>query len=435
MYPTRRMVILALLGVPLSLIAALVAPALWQFSLGWMLLCVFLFAADAALLAIPSGLELALHVPGAVGVARPQAADIAVRFKRMAPAKVEIAVDTSSRLQATPERQSCDIENRAVRAGFSLLPVRRGEGLIEAIWARWKGPLGLCWKQRQETLDRKLAILPDIALVKEQAMRLFQQDAGYSGLRTRLRPGEGTEFNSLREFQPGLDRRSIDWKQSARHAKLLSREFKAEENLHIVFALDTGRLMCEPLAGQPRIDRAIHSMLLISYVALKLGDRVGMFAFDERPILSSGTTAGPNAFPVLERLASRIDYSTAETNFTLGLTQLASELDHRSIVIVFTDFADATNAELMIENVRRLIDRHNVLFVAFRDEELESLRLAEPKTASDVSRAVLADTMLREREAVISRLKHLGVNVVDAPIERLGLKLLDAYLALKQRGG
>jgi uncharacterized protein (DUF58 family) len=98
---------------------------------------------------------------------------------------------------------------------------------------------------------------------------------------------------------------------------------------------------------------------------------------------------------------------------------------------VFTDFSDTVGAELMVENVKQLAARHLVLFVAFRDEELETMRRAEPKEPSDVSRAVLADSMLRERETVIARLKRLGVDVVEAPVERLGMRLLEAYLAVK----
>ena len=180
---------------------------------------------------------------------------------------------------------------------FSLHPLRRGEGVVEAVWVRWRGPLGLCWRQMKSEVHQTMAIVPNIALVKEDAVRLLQRETGQIGLRARLRPGEGAEFNALKEFQGGMDRRMIDWKQSARHAKLLVREFQAEENLHIIFALDCGRLMCEPLEGIPQIDRAIQALLLFAFVALRLGDRVGIFAFDEKPVVRSGTIAGVQRVP------------------------------------------------------------------------------------------------------------------------------------------
>jgi uncharacterized protein (DUF58 family) len=435
MYPTRRMIFVVLLGIPLSLVAAMVSPPLWLIGVAWIVFAACLFLLDAVLVANPSGLSFAMQTPASMGVARNETGSVRLDFTGLAPSQIELAFDAGHRVAIVPDRQTCTVAARQARAEFSLTPLRRGEGRIETLWMRWHGPLGLVWKQRVDALKDRIAILPNIAAVKDEAVRLFQRDSGNFGLRVRLRAGEGAEFNALKEFQPGMDRRNIDWKQTARHGKLFAREFQAEENQHIVFALDTGRLMCEPLVGLPRIDRAIQAMLLLSYVALRLGDRVGIFAFDEKPVLASGTVAGPNAFAVLQRLAAKIDYSTAETNFTLGLTQLSGTLEHRSIVVVFTDFSDTTSAELMLENVKRLIARHVVIFIAFRDEELESMARQEPAEPADVSRAVLADAMLRERGAVTARLKRLGVDVIDAGVDKIGAGLIDAYLAAKRGRG
>jgi uncharacterized protein (DUF58 family) len=329
-------------------------------------------------------------------------------------------------------KRSIVVSGEAAQAHFVLNPLRRGTGRLENIWVRWQGPLGLVWKQSVEHLDIGVPIVPNVQSVKEEALRLFQRNALF-GLNMQRDIGDGAEFHALTEFRAGMDRRTIDWKQTARHAALLAKEFGTERNQQIIVALDTGRLMCEPLAGQPRIDRALHAALLLAYAALKLGDRVGLFAFDAKKRLSSGAVSGARAFPLLQRLASRIDYSTEETNFTLGLTQLSGELKRRSLIVVFTDFADSTSAQLMIENIERLLKRHLVLFVVFRDEELETMADKEPADGRDISRALIADTLLREREVVITRLHRLGVEVVDAPAERVGISLLNAYLDVKRR--
>jgi uncharacterized protein (DUF58 family) len=230
-----------------------------------------------------------------------------------------------------------------------------------------------------------------------------------------------------------MDRRSIDWKQSAKHAALIGKEYRTERNHHIVCAVDCGRLMSEPMAGLPRVDHAINASLLLAYVSLKIGDRAALFAFDDRPRQASGPVSGVRAFPLLQRLAARVDYSAEETNYTLGLTSLAGRLQRRALVVVFTDFADTTSAELMIENVGRLLERHLVLFVAFRDEELEALVEADPVEVDDVSRAVTAANLLKERELVLTTLRRMGVQVVDAPNAGLGPAVLSAYLDLKRR--
>jgi uncharacterized protein (DUF58 family) len=191
--------------------------------------------------------------------------------------------------------------------------------------------------------------------------------------------------------------------------------------------------MSEPLAGMARLDRAVNASLLLAFVCLKLGDRAGLFAFDARVRANGGVVAGLRGFSALQRQAAQIDYSTEETNFTVGLTALAGRLERRSLIVLFTDFPDTVSAEMMVEHVGRLLKRHIVLFVAMNDEELESLVEAEPLTAADVSRAVTAGVLLRERQAVLTRLRHLGVEVLEAPLARIGPRLVDAYLDLKRR--
>lgn len=430
-YPSRRAVIAVALGIPLSLLAGLVAPRFWAAGLAWSGLAMVLVIADVALGAAAASMSVALAAPDRIGVARAFQAEFRLRFAGREPRLLEAELEAGERLAVTPARQKI-VPDSDTAAHFTLTPQRRGEGRLERLWLRWTGPLGLTWIQRAEPLDRAVAIVPDIESVREEAVRLFRRDT-QAGLHFQLDRGAGTEYHALRDFQRGHDPRLIDWKQSGRHSKLIVREFRAEQNQHIVCALDTGRLMSEPLLGQARLDRALHAILLLSYVGLKLGDRVGLFAFDSRPRLSSGTVLGLRGFAHLQRLASRLDYSAEETNFTLGLTQLAGELEHRSTIVLFTDFSDPTSAELMMENVARLLRRHTVLFVVFRDAELEQMRGEQPRTPGDATRAVIADLMLKERSIVMEKLRQMGVELVDVPVTAMNAGVISAYLARKQR--
>ncbi len=432
-YPTRLAIGLAAAGAPLSLLVGLLRPGLWMVACGWIALVFGMLLLDAALGADRRALKLEVGAPGWLAMAGEAEALIEARFTRGAgPVHAQASLEANARIQVEPAQRPLRFHGRETGTRFTLKPVRRGQGALERLWLRWRGPFGLVWKQHVEVLAQAVPILPNIAAVKAEAIRLFARDAQI-GLKTQLERGDGTEFHALRDFQPGMNLRAIDWKQSARHGALLAKEYRTERNHPVILALDTGRLMSEPLEGQPRIDRAINAALLLAYVSLKIGDRVGLFAFDAKPNLTSGAVSGTAAFPLIQHLAARIDYSTEETNFTLGLTALAGGLERRSLVVVFTDFVDSTSAELMVENVARLMRRHLVLFVAFRDEELEQLARAEPLAPADVSRAVIAGDLLRERRVVMERLRRLGVQIVDAPADRLGPALLDRYMELKRR--
>jgi len=398
----------------------------------WVALVLALCLADAVLGAPRDRVALALDAPGALPTAGAAPMRLQVTFERRPPLIAEVAAQVNARLALTAERIAARVRAGEARAEFELTPVRRGEGEVEKIWARWRGPFGLVWKQVTETPRRIVPITPNVGAVKDEAIKLFARDAMF-GIKAQLETGDGSEFHALRELAPGMDKRAIDWKQSARHGKLLAKEFRTERNHPVIFAIDTGRLMCEPLLGVPRIDRAINAALLMAFVSLKLGDRVGFYGFDVRPRLFSGAVSGAHAFPFLQRLAARFDYSPEETNYTLALTQLGAALERRALIVIFTDFADSTSAELMLENVGRLIQRHLVLFVIFRDEELEAIRGREPTDPEAVSRAVTAEALLRERDVVIARLIRLGAHIVDAPAASVGPALLSAYIDLKRR--
>jgi uncharacterized protein (DUF58 family) len=435
-YPTARAIVLAALGAPLALAIGLIAPDGWVVGGAWLALLVGLILLDALIGPSRAAASPGLEAPSVVGVGSAAPLTIRVRFDGSAPPTAEVAVETNDRLAPEPGRAAMEFTGSEGSARTMLTPRRRGQGEITTLWLRWRGVLGLVWKQLREAPRKPVAVLPDVRGVKAQAIRLFARDAAF-GLKSQLETGEGSEFHALREVDGATDPRTIDWKQSARHGKLLGKEFRVDRNHPVVFAIDTGRAMSEPVGqpgemAAPRIDRAINAALLLAYVALKTGDRVGAYGFDARPRGFSGLVSGASRFARLQGYLSGLDYGDDETNYTLGLTQLGALLDRRSLVVVFTEFADATSAELMVETLGRLLRRHVVLFVAMRDEELEAIARAEPATPEAVARAVTAHALMRSRGLVIARLARLGARIVDAPASRLGAALISAYLELKR---
>ena len=422
-YPTARAALIAGGGGIFCLAIAAAAPDLWAGGFVVIAFTIGLLAADAALSPWPSAVSVRLQAPAVLGAGRSDAASAEV-FANGRALPSDVRLETNELIDVAAHEDGYT---------FRLTPNRRGQGEIKKVWVRWRGPLGLIDKQYAKTVDAEAVISSDTRLIEKDAINILTSDNLF-GVKTQIDRGEGSEFDSLREFQAGMDSRTIDWKQTARHRTLLSREFRTEKNHSIVFAIDTGRLMCEPVGnGLSRLDHALNAALLMSFVSLKLGDRVGFFAFDAKPSLKTGIVSGASAFAILKKLTAGIDYTHEETNFTLGLTELSATLHRRSLIIVFSDFADSTSAELMLANLSPLMKRHLILFVAFRDEELESLAAAQPANADDVTRAVIADTLMQEREIVLTKLQRMGALIVDAPSDRIGAGLINQYLNIKRR--
>ena len=431
-YPTRRCVLAALAGAPVALVVGLIQPGLWLAAPAWLLAVGALMLVDGLFAATPRSAEVTFEAPGYLAVSAPAVARLSVDFgrRRKAPPALQAALEAEPRVGVQNVRGRPDPSGDGF--AFELKPERRGKAVFTEAVVRWQGPLGLIWRQARRKLAATAPIGADIRRIEDEAVRMFSRDALH-GAKVQLDLGEGAEFHALSEFHSGMDRRTVDWKQSARHQTLLAKEFRTERNHQIIMALDCGRVMSEPIDGAPRIDRAIHGALILAYASLRSGDRAGLFAFDDRPRLSTGAIASVSAFPLLVRQAAAIDYGVEETNYALGLTTLSTSLKRRSLVVIFTEFADSTSAELMIETTGRLIKRHLVLFVVMRDDELEALVTAAPDTPEDVARAVVAASLLRERDLVLARLRRLGAHIVEAPADRIGPEALNVYLDLKRR--
>ncbi|MFN3944911.1 MAG: DUF58 domain-containing protein [Allosphingosinicella sp.] len=431
-YPTRRTILIAAALAPVTLLIGVAAPSTWLAGLALLAGLLLLIVADAFAAAPAKAARIAAEGPASAGVGEMFEIGVEVAFAFRAPSHAELALGAEGPLEAPQGYRRIIRPSEGEVARFPLRAMRRGTGTLERVWLRWQGPLGLAWRQKVAALDRPVLLTPDISAVRQAGAQMLNRDSLH-GMRAQLQIGEGAEFDALTDYRQGMDRRAIDWKQSARHTALIAKGYRTERNNQIVMAIDAGRAMCEPVAGMPRVDRAVSAALLTAYVALKDGDRVGLFGFDSKPRVASKPVSGQRSFALLQRVAAAIDYSPNETNYTLALTTLAAGLHRRALVVVFTDFADTISAELMLAAVSTLLKRHLVLFVVLRDEELEGLAAAEPREAEDVSRAVAAASLLAERRLVLTRLRHLGVHVLEAPADEAGPALLSAYLGFKRR--
>jgi uncharacterized protein (DUF58 family) len=432
-YPTRLCILLAAAIAPIALVIGLLVPNFWTAGLALLALLLALGLVDAFTAPNLESSDVHVQGPSAVGVGETFAVTVRARFRNGTPDNIQFAIGISGPIAAPfGHRAEGEPEIDGAGGAFPLQAERRGTGRIESLWVRWTGRLRLVWKQRHLGLGQDVYITPDIRPVREKGLMLLNRDAMH-GLMAQMQIGEGAEFEALADYRQGMDRRAIDWKQSARHTRLIAKEYRTERNNQIVVAIDSGRVMCEPLQGVPRVDRAVSAALLAAFVALKDGDRVGLFAFDSRPRASSRPISGPRAFTLLQRAAAGIEYGTAETNYTLGLTTLANGLNRRSLIIVFTEFSDTISAELMLKAVGTMLKRHLVLFVVLRDEELEAFTAAEAHEPADVSRAVVAAGLLRERALVLAKLRHLGVHVIEATAANAGPALVASYVELKRK--
>lgn len=430
--PTARALAVAAALLPLAAAPAISnAPELFWLWAGAWLLWLLAMLLEFAMLAPRSSIEVAVQHPAALPLG--EAATVTVTVTAQQATRLEILLDVDGPQAPWPIAAIESTPEQTATVQLPLTPTQRGIVELLRLHLCWHGPLQLLRQTSSEPVLRRIAILPNLPLVRRKALQMLDRRELRSGGRVERYLGDGSEFTALRDFVAGMDRRAIDWKATARHHKLLSREFRAERDHNVLLCLDTGRLMREPLAGMPRLDHAIHAALQLGVVCLRTGDRVGMHSFAEQPQHFLSPQAGMHALDAIQARMATLAYSTHETNFTLGLTDLLQRLPRRSLVVMFTEFVDSITAELMLRNLQWLARRHVLLFVALRDPLLTELAHASPSTPADLHRAVVANEMLQERELVLERLRRLGAQIVDCGSDQLAIDLVERYLAVKRR--
>ncbi|MDR2386815.1 MAG: DUF58 domain-containing protein, partial [Deltaproteobacteria bacterium] len=317
---------------------------------------------------------------------------------------------------------------------MTITPKRRGRLLYKTMWLGWPGPLGLGYFTKNIPMfGIHTDSVQSVKGLHEAALSFFLRETE-PGLKRQPFRGEGSEFDSLVEYYPGMDNRFIDWKRSARHHKLLAKDFRQERNHQIILAFDTGRLMSDPVYGLPKLDHYVRAALLMAWVGLLSGDMVGAadFALTFKAFLKPGR--GAAFFSRLQAFTSGLNYSSLETNFAASLAELQTKVPHRSLIIFFTEFIDFISAEFMVEALGLLAKKHSVIFVCTPDPLLGALRDKPPSSMLDLASSVIADSFIRDRAIVLERVTRLGVQAIDAPPKALSSAILNRYLAIKQRG-
>jgi len=429
--PTERAAWIAAGLAPVAVVIAASAPGAWVIAplLGAGLLA--LVAIDALLAGGVTRWEVS--APADTEVGQPTRIVAEAVFANREVRGAEAALECDPRLSANG-RVTIPVP-RTPEVGLwegriDVHPTRRGTAQITRAWLRWEGRMGLGARQAVKTIDQSVRIWPDLSAVRSPELQTFLRNAQLGLIARRIR-GEGTQFEALSEYEAGMDRRRIDWKASARHTRLFARENESERNNQIVFAFDCGQAMCEPVDGLPRIDRAVSAALTCAYVVLKGGDKVSLFGFAQRPQIMTPFIGDARAFHRLQSAAAGLDYQATEPNFTLALATLTAKLKRRSLVVLFSDFTDPTSAELMVESLGRLVHKHLVLFVTIADSEVENLITAPPSDIATLARSVTADTLSQQRKLVLGRLRRMGVDVIEAPWDAIGPRLIDRYFAIR----
>jgi uncharacterized protein (DUF58 family) len=314
----------------------------------------------------------------------------------------------------------------------TLRPTRRGDRTPDRVTLRMLGPLGVAARQVSRPVPWRVRVQAPFAsrrFLPEKLDKLRQLD-GLVLARTR---GQGTEFDSLREFVTGDDARSIDWRATARRSDVVVRTWRPERDRRLLLVLDCGRTSAGRVGDVPRLDAALDAALLLAALASRAGDRVDLLAVD-RTVRAA--VEGARAGELLSRLTDAlalVEPALVETDGRRLVSEVLRRSRRRSLVVLFTALDAAALQEGLLPHLGSLTARHTVLLASVADPRLEELARGREDPQA-VYGAAAAAHALAERTRLSAELRRRGVEIVDAPLTTFAPAVADAYLALKAAG-
>ena len=426
---TGRAGLLALLTVPL---VALLMPS-WTGVLLATLLVLLVVAADVLL--APSVRSLTLYRSGDTAVRLGGEATVVLTVQNTGGRRVRGTLRDAwpPSAGARTQRHALDVPAHERRRVETVLePTRRGDRHAARVTVRALGPLGVAARQGSHDVPWRLRVLHPFGArrhLPSKLARLRELD-GRSAVMLR---GQGTEFDSLREYVVGDDVRSIDWRATARRADVVVRTWRPERDRHVLLLLDTGRLAAGRVGDVPRLDASIDAALLLAALATRAGDRVDLIAYDRRVRARVEGIQGAAVLPALVDATAPVEPELVEADVAGMVAAALPRLSRRSLVVLFTGLDAAPVEEGLLPVLPLLVRRHTVVVAAVADLAVERMA-ASRGDATLVYEAAAAQQARLERARVTEQLTRRRVEVVDAPPDELAPELADRYLALKAAG-
>ncbi len=313
---------------------------------------------------------------------------------------------------------------------YEVVPRRRGEHLAGPLTVRVLGPWRLAWSQRDLLPPEPRRVYPQTrwqGRVGRLLALAHRRELGRSPLR---RHGAGTEPYALREYRPGDPPTRIQWKASARHGRLLSREDTWERGMRLVIVLDAARAMVSTDGGRSKLDHALAAALALTRVAAGRGDRVTIVGFSDRVDrvvrVRSGARAVARAYGALYDLEARL----VEPAYDVAAEAVSSLEGRRATVILLTSVVDLAAADLLRGALLHLRRKHRPVLVNLEDPDLVRLALGIPQTPEEAFAKAAGLEMLLANRRLARRLQRSGIAVAAAAADQLAWTTLEAYLGV-----
>ena len=380
--------------------------------------------------------------------------------------RVVVRDDVPEGWLAEPDELTIELPPHARReVVYHVTPPKRGAYAFGDLHLRVEGSLGLGARIVDVAATRTARVYPNVLGPRRYEMASKLGDLRNIGFRNIRKSGGGGEFDQLREYVSGDPFRDLDWKSSAKRLRPVTRVLREERSQNVLLAIDAGRLMAiragsahtpAPVAGSApaagsapvaasvpaapgrpipvtKLDHAINAALLLAWVALRHGDRVGLVVFAEDVKTFVPANRGPAQYRALLEALYAVEATMAYVDFRRFVEFIKLRVPRRSLLVMFSDLLDDTHAMPLAEHLAMLRGKHLPVCVTMEDAVAERLAAKPARSDDDAYQRAAAADLLADRAAVKAHLRKGGVSLVEGPAGELAVGAVNRYLEIKAR--
>ncbi len=413
-------------------------PRFALFMLAWDALVLLAWLADYRSLPKPDLLEVTREWPEPVSLDSESVVVLRVENRAAIAVRAEV-MDTVPQdwRSEVPRAEMAISPSKAAEHRYRILPKQRGDALAGEVYLRLRSARLLAERWVTAELPQTVRVYPNLRESRKLSLYLIRSRQIHMERRLRQRRGQGREFDSLRDYQPGDEKRSICWTATARRARLVTKTYQHERCQAVYLVLDAGRLMLARSADNAfvtKLDHAASAALALAHVALLSGDRTGLLAYGRTLQARVPAARGSGQLrAMLDRLAV-LRGELSEAAHSMAADCLLATQSQRSLVLWLTDLAETAATPEVIEAASRVAGRHLVVFVAIGQPQLRQLASKEPRTRAEMYRYAAALEMIQRREALLGSLRARGARVLELNPDALAPAVVNEYLRIKERG-
>jgi len=346
----------------------------------------------------------------------------------------ELRDDIPEEFEYSPESFALQLDPRSrTTVHYEFAAHRRGRFALEQVHLRVRSWFGM-WRRYVVMPElTEVSVYPDMKQLSEYAILARTNRLSLMGVRRTRKIGQDNEFERLRDYTRDDNYKHMDWRASARRQKLTVKDFQTSQSQRIIFMLDCGRMMTNEAAGLSLLDHSLNAMLMLSFVALRQGDSVGLICFSDQIHNYVPARGGMNQMNRLLHASFDRFPRLVESRYDEAFLYLSSHCKKRSLVVLVTNLIDEVNSFQVERYLSTLVGRHLPLGVMMRDRRLFEAADAEYHSESQLYRSAAAAEILTWRHQVLTDLEHRGVMSLDVYPEDMTAPLVNRYLEIKAR--